>query len=142
MDRFVTLTAAVLDPTTHAVTLVNAGHLSPLLFRQRAAALEEAAPRTKAGVPLGVMEGFAFESCQTTLEPGDSLILYTDGLPDAVDQANERFNTRGIQSAVLDASGPSTPRALGERLVTAVRHHAAGREAPDDLTLVCLGRTA
>jgi serine phosphatase RsbU (regulator of sigma subunit)/pSer/pThr/pTyr-binding forkhead associated (FHA) protein len=142
MDRFVTLTAAVLDPATHAITLVNAGHLSPLLFRQRAAALEEAAPRKKAGVPLGVMEGFAFESCQATLEPGDSLILYTDGLPDAVDQANAPFGPRGIQSAVLDASGPSTPRALGERLVTAVRHHAAGRDAPDDLTLVCLGRTA
>ncbi len=140
MDRFVTLTAAVVDPRTHQVTLANAGHFSPLLFRQATAALSDAVPKKTAGVPLGIMEGYSFDSCQVVLEPGDSLILFSDGLHDMLNPANEAFGFPGIHSAVLEASGPATPRLIGERLLQAVTHHAAGREAPDDLTLVCFGR--
>ena len=140
MDRFVTLTAAVVDPLTHVVTLVNAGHFSPLLFRQTAAALSDAVPKKTAGVPLGIMEGYQFDSCQVTLEPGDSLILFSDGLHDMLSPGNKAFGLAGIHSAVLEASGPATPRLIGERLLQAVTHHASGREPPDDLTMVCFGR--
>ncbi|HVS36380.1 MAG TPA: PP2C family protein-serine/threonine phosphatase, partial [Gemmataceae bacterium] len=140
MDRFVTLTAAVVDPKTHVVTLVNAGHFSPLLFRQNGGSLADAVPKKTAGVPLGIMEGYAFESCQVTLDPGDSLILFSDGLHDMLSPGNEAFGLPGIHSAVLEASGPATPRLIGERLLQSVMHHASGREAPDDLTLVCFGR--
>jgi phosphoserine phosphatase RsbU/P len=140
MDRFVTLTAAVIDPRRHTVQLVNAGHFAPLLFRHAAATLTDAVPKAAAGVPLGIMQGYAFESCEVVLEPGDSLILFSDGLPDMLNPANEAFGFAGIQSAVLEASGPATPHILGERLLQAVTHHASGREAPDDLTLVCFGR--
>jgi serine phosphatase RsbU (regulator of sigma subunit) len=139
-DRFVTLAAAVLDPATHTVTLVNAGHPSPLLFRPGAAVLETAVPTKKVGVPLGVVRGYAFEACRAALRPGDCLVLYSDGLPEAVNHDNAAFGPGGIQSAVLDASGPTMARAVGERLVASVRRHAAGRQAPDDLTLVCFGR--
>jgi serine phosphatase RsbU (regulator of sigma subunit) len=140
MDRFVTLTAAVMDPKTNMVTLVNAGHFSPLLFRQSAAALADAVPKDIAGVPLGIMESYSFESCQVQLAEGDSLILFSDGLHDMLNPGNEAFGFAGIHAAVLEASGPSTPRLIGERLLQAVTHHAAGRDAPDDLTLVCFGR--
>ena len=140
MDRFVTLTAAIVDPRTHQVTLVNAGHFSPLLFHQAGAALSDAVPKKTAGVPLGIMEGYSFDSCEVTLEPGDSLILFSDGLHDMLNPGNEPFGFPGIHAAVLEASGPATPRLIGERLLQAVTHHAAGREAPDDLTLVCFGR--
>ncbi len=140
MDRFVTLTAAVMDPRTHVVTLVNAGHFSPLLFCQSTASLTDAVPKKTAGVPLGIMEGYSFDSCQVTLGPGDSLILFSDGLHDMLSPGNEAFGLPGIHSAVLEASGPATPRLIGERLLQAVMHHASGREAPDDLTLVCFGR--
>ena len=139
-DRFVTLAAAVIDPRSHVVTLANAGHFSPLLYRQSAGSLTDAIPKKVAGVPLGIMEGFAFDMCEVTLEPGDSLVLYSDGLPDMLSPANEPFGYPGIHEAVLEASGPSTPRSLGERLLQAVTHHASGHEAPDDLTLVCFGR--
>ena len=140
MDRFVTLTAAVIDPRRHAVQLVNAGHFAPLVFRHAAATLADAVPKAAAGVPLGIMQGYAFESCEVELGPGDSLILFSDGLPDMLNPSNEAFGFPGIQSAVLEASGPATPHILGERLLQAVTHHASGREAPDDLTLVCFGR--
>ena len=141
-DRFVTLTAAVIDPVRHVITLVNAGHFSPLFFRPRTGSLTDAIPKKTAGVPLGILEGFTFETCQVTLEPGDSLVLFSDGLPDMLSPANEPFGYPGIQAAVLGTSGPATPRMLGDRLLRAVTHHANGHDAPDDLTLVCFGRIA
>jgi phosphoserine phosphatase RsbU/P len=140
MDRFVTLTAAVIDPVHHVITLVNCGHFSPLHFSPGAASLADAVPKKTAGVPLGIMEGYTFDSCQVTLAPGDSLIMFSDGLPDMLSPGNQPFGPDGIQTALMEASGPATPRILGERLLQAVTHHASGREAPDDLTLVCFGR--
>jgi hypothetical protein len=61
MDRFVTLAVAVLDPARHAVSLVNAGHVPPLLYRPGTGLLE-AMPKERAGVPLGILEGFAYEA--------------------------------------------------------------------------------
>jgi serine phosphatase RsbU (regulator of sigma subunit)/pSer/pThr/pTyr-binding forkhead associated (FHA) protein len=141
MDRFVTLAAAVLDPERHTVTLVNAGHLSPLIYRRGSGTLVEALAKDIAGVPLGIMGGVAFDTAQVLLQPGDSLVLYTDGVHDALDVREQQFTPKGVQRAVQDA-GAATPRALGERIVKAVQQHAAGRPPYDDVTLVCLGRTA
>src|SRR5260370_35174619 len=55
MDRFITLAVAVLDPATGVVTLVNAGHPSPLLFRQAAGTVQECVPRKVSGRALGIM---------------------------------------------------------------------------------------
>jgi phosphoserine phosphatase RsbU/P len=140
MDRFVTLTAAVIDPERHVITLANAGHDSPMFYHQKESSLTDAVPSEVAGLPLGIMEGYVFNSCQVTLAPGDCLVLFSDGLTDMLNHQGERFGFPGIEAAVLDASGPATPRILGERLLQAVMHHASGREAPDDLTLVCFGR--
>jgi serine phosphatase RsbU (regulator of sigma subunit)/pSer/pThr/pTyr-binding forkhead associated (FHA) protein len=140
MDRFVTLAAAVLDPAAHAVTLVNAGHLSPLLYRQASGAFEEAVPKELAGVPLGVLEDYPYESHTVSLQPGDSLLLFTDGVTDALDTRNAAFSLHGIQTALAAVAAPS-PRNLVERITKAVEQHAAGRDPHDDITLVCLGRT-
>jgi serine phosphatase RsbU (regulator of sigma subunit) len=141
LDRFVTLAAAVLDPARHTVTLVNAGHPSPLLYRKAGGALQDAVPRATAGVPLGMLEGFAYESCQLTLQPGDNLLLFSDGVPDALDVRNNPFSMKGVQR-VLQESGAVSAAVVGDRLVKAVHQHATSREPHDDITLVCLGRTA
>lgn len=142
MDRFVTLIAAVLDSERHMVTLVNAGHLSPLLYRSSTGTLEEAMTKDAAGVPLGIMDGFSFESVQLPLQPGDSLILFTDGVPDAVSAMGEQFQMEGVFAAFKGA-GAASPRGLGERLIRSVQQHALGQSHPhDDITLVCLGRSA
>ncbi len=140
MDRFITLLAAVLEPSRHQVTLVNAGHLSPLLFRRASRQLEDAVPKEVAGVPLGIMEGYAFESFTVALEPGDSLLLFTDGVTDALDVRNTPFSAQGMQAALRGLEEPS-PRNLVERIARAVQKHAAGRDPHDDITLVCFGRT-
>jgi serine phosphatase RsbU (regulator of sigma subunit) len=141
IDRFITLAVLVLDPNRHQVTLVNASHPSPLLYRSSTGLLEEAMPRDACGMPLGIMEDQSYSSCEVELQPGDSLLLFTDGVTDAVNLRMESFGVSGIWAAVQNA-GPLSPRTLGERIVSAVKRHAAGRSQHDDITLVCFGRTS
>jgi serine phosphatase RsbU (regulator of sigma subunit)/pSer/pThr/pTyr-binding forkhead associated (FHA) protein len=139
MDRFITLALAVLDPQAHTLTLVNGGHPSPLLYRRSDGSLGEAVPRDLVGLPLGMAGGVEYASCRVVLEPGDSLLLFTDGVPEARDVKDVLFGTERVRSA-LDG-GPPSAQALGERVIGAVKQHAAGRSQFDDITLVCVSRT-
>jgi serine phosphatase RsbU (regulator of sigma subunit) len=138
MDRFVTLAVAVLDPARHAVQLVNAGHLPPLLYRPGRGTVE-AMPKERVGVPLGILEGFAFAAYPVSLRPGDSLLLFSDGVTDAVNLGQQAFGAQGITAAVQELD-PASPHTLGEHIIRGVQQHAAGRAPVDDITLVCLGR--
>lgn len=139
MDRFVTLAAAVLDPNENVVTLVNAGHLTPLIYRAATRALAEAMPTESAGVPLGILESHQYSSSQIALEPGDTLLLFSDGVCDAINSEGARFENKGIGTALKNLTS-LTPTQIGESIVKAVKQHSLGRSAADDITLVCLGR--
>jgi serine phosphatase RsbU (regulator of sigma subunit) len=138
-DRFVTLAVAVLDPARHTATLVDAGRLSPLLFRQATGQFQEAVPPEKSGVPLGIMQGFQFEPCQVALSPGDLLLMFTDGVTNSVNVQNKALGARGLEEA-LKGVAPSAPRAVVEQVMRTVKQHAVGRLPIDDVTLVALSR--
>lgn len=140
MDRFVTLAVIVLDPLRHTATLVSAGHPSPILTRRDGSPMQDAMPKTTAGLPLGMVEGCPYDSYQIQLQPGDNLFLFSDGVPDALDARNNPFNMTGIQR-VLTEVGVVSPTVLGDRMIKAVAQHASNRDPHDDITLVCLGRT-
>ncbi len=137
-DRFVTLVTAVLDPLENYVTLVNAGHMSPLVYRRATGQCEDAMSASVGGVPLAVDEEFPYESCRVPLHAGDSILLFSDGVTDAMDVHNRQFHMKGVCSTVCGER--QTPSGLGERLVQAVARHSAGRSQHDDITLVCFGR--
>jgi serine phosphatase RsbU (regulator of sigma subunit) len=138
VDRFVTLAAAVLDPARHEVTLVNAGHLAPLLYRV-GTGWQEAVDKNASGLPLGIMEGSRYETCTVNLRPGETLILYTDGVTDALNVRREAFGQEGVDRT-LKATGSPTPAAVVERLAKAIEQHSKGSDPHDDVTLVSLGR--
>ena len=138
MDRFVTLAAAVLDPVTHTVTLVNAGHPTPLLIRKGVLQPEDARSKEIIGLPLGVMEDYTYESHQIQLLAGDVLLLFSDGVTDAMDKENVQINMQAIHSALSD--GELGPKALVERIEKNLHQYSAGRSQHDDITLVCFGR--
>lgn len=138
MDRFVTLTAAVLDASTHTVTLVSAGHQSPLLYRKAKNAVEDAISNDVVGLPLGVVDGVPYDACQVQLNPGDFLLAFTDGVSDAKDRNEVQFGMRGVHNVLKE--GPYTSQSVGERLIKAVRLHASGCKQYDDITVVCFGR--
>lgn len=141
MDRFVTVGLAVLDPAAHTVTLLSGGHGSPLLYRPSPGELAPAMPREMGGPPLGMIEGLPFDSYQVRLAPGESLVMYTDGVDESMNTRGEKFRQEGIER-VLKAAGPASPRELGERLVAAVKQHALNRDPHDDVTVVIVGRRA
>ncbi|MBY0228873.1 MAG: SpoIIE family protein phosphatase [Gemmataceae bacterium] len=139
-DRFVTLAALVLDPAAHTLAVVNAGHPPPLVCRHATGAVEEVAPRSASGSALGVNGGYEYQALEARLEPGDTVVMYSDGLPDAQDAKGRAFKKKGIL-AVLEGNRLG-PRAAAERLLEAVEKHSAGCEQFDDIALVSFGRTA
>jgi sigma-B regulation protein RsbU (phosphoserine phosphatase) len=138
LDRFVTLGVGLLDAHMHQVTFVNAGHLPPLIYRKATNAFTEAAGGDQAGFPLGVQEGSPYEACTVELQPGDSVLLFTDGVTDAKNKQEVSFQMAGVKQAIMD--GPMTPTAMGQRLIAAVKQHALGCKQHDDITVVCFGR--
>jgi serine phosphatase RsbU (regulator of sigma subunit)/pSer/pThr/pTyr-binding forkhead associated (FHA) protein len=139
MDRFVTLAAVFLDPSTHTATMVSGGHPSPLLFKPASGELVPAMDKDVGGPPLGMIDSLEFDTCQVKLEPGESLILYTDGVDESMNIKGEKFDMHGIEK-VIKESGGAGPKELVERLVAAVHHHATGRPPHDDVTVVAFGR--
>jgi sigma-B regulation protein RsbU (phosphoserine phosphatase) len=140
-DRFVTLAALVLDPANHTLTVVNAGHPSPLLCRPGSSDLQDVVPNADAGLMLGVMPGYPYESRQVVLKPGDVVVVYTDGITDATNADGKRLGSAALRRMILKAGGLPAP-ALAQHILRTVEEFAAGAEQADDLTLVCLGRTA
>jgi serine phosphatase RsbU (regulator of sigma subunit) len=143
LDRFITFVLAVIDPHTHEITLVNAGHLSPFLYRPGDSYMVEVTPRKAIGVPLGIMEPFAFEACKITLAPGESLILLTDGVIDACDTRNTCFGVEGLEQALVAAAKADShlsAEGLLDGIVRAVKQHSIDRGLGDELTLVAVRR--
>lgn len=137
--RFVTLAAAVLDPAAHAVTVVNAGHPPPLV-RRADGTVEEATGEGASGLPLGVAEDQTYGTCEVRLGPGDAVLLYSDGVPEALDAGENQFGDDALRAAF--AAAGRTPAAGVEALAAAVRKHGVGCEPNDDITLACFGRAA
>jgi phosphoserine phosphatase RsbU/P len=139
IDRFVTLEAALLDPVAHRVTFVNAGHLPALIYRRATGTIEEAMARDLAGFPLGVAEGVPYDAATVSLSPGDVVALFTDGVTEAKNRADQEFELKGVHAAM--AAGPMAPEEVGKRVVAAVKQHALGCKQHDDITFVSFGRT-
>jgi serine phosphatase RsbU (regulator of sigma subunit) len=97
-----------------------------------------------AGPPLGLVEGYAYPPAEISLQLGDSLLLYTDGVTDSLNTQNKAFALKGIRDALLDdsavGSGLCRPDMIGGRLLEGVRRHAAGKAQNDDIAVVCFGR--
>ena len=143
-DRFVTLTAMILDPVMHTLTMVNAGHMNPKLYKGTNGELSEAISNDATGLPLGVIPGFDYEFATITLELGDTIAVFTDGVTDAMSPAGEMFGADRVDRFLCpdDSSLPDSvrPKRMGEKLVAEVRKHASGVPQNDDIAVVCFGR--
>lgn len=135
-DRFITLVLAVLDPAQHEVTIVNAGHMAPLL-RTAAGTVEEVS-QGGAALPLGVDNDVDYDSFTLALAPGDSLTLYTDGFSEAMNMANEFYGADRLRAGLAAASGGVA--ALGQHVLDDVRRFVGSRPQADDMCVTCFGR--
>lgn len=138
-DKFVTLVAALLDPVSHTVTFVNAGHNLPILYRHATGKLESAFDAAHGGLPIGLVENTAYEECSIQLAPGDIVVMFSDGMIDARNTKETPFTLNGVYKALR--KGPFTASALADVLITDVEEHSKGCQQFDDMTVACFGRT-
>lgn len=136
-DRFVTLVLGVLDPRRHEVTIVNAGHLLPLW--RHATGKVEVVGQEEGGLPLGVDGDSQYDQFTMTLGPGESLLFYSDGIPDAMNDAGAFYGNSRLH-VQLNNSGGADVVALGESLLDDVRRFVGNRAQSDDMCLTCFGR--
>ena len=135
-DRFITLILVVLDPVTHHYWLVNAGHWPALL--KKVTGEVRFVGEEKAGPPLGVTNNVAYDSFVGTFDPGDLLILFTDGMVDAMNSNGDAFGQTRIIDVVRRSSG--SPEDVGNRLVQEIHRFVGQRPQTDDMCLVVVGR--
>lgn len=136
--RFVTFVATLLDPATHKVQFVNAGHMSPMI-RHADGTVEELGDDAT-GVPIGVMEDFPYQQVERTLRPGDTVVIYTDGVSEAMNFEGELYGLERLREFI--SRSPPGAGELGALIREDVRRHADGRPQNDDITLMVFGRTA
>ena len=137
-DRFVTLLVAVLDPVAHRLTLVNAGHMPPLLRDARGRVRPVGAEES--GIPLGVEPDQSYAALDVEIAPGTTVVLYTDGISEAMNHAHRPYGVRRLERMVAEAHGGAAE--VGRHLLADVERHTAGQVRSDDICIVCLGRSA
>ena len=131
---FVTVFCGILDLDTGRVDYTNAGHLPPLLLRGAGGASWVQLPP---GLVLGVSENPGYETRSLTLGPQDTLLLYTDGVTEAMNAGKELFSEDRLL-AFARAQTCANPKDLVDGLLSAVQRFAGDEPQSDDVTLLAL----
>jgi phosphoserine phosphatase RsbU/P len=126
IGKFVTMVYGVLDAGSRELTLASAGHLRPLLINHHCAFLE-----LDTGLPLGLGES-TYPQCTVTLAPGTQLLLYTDGITEAMDSTEQEYGPARLIEHFL------RPGACVDGLIAEVQRFGAGSDRTDDATAVLI----
>ena len=136
-NRFVTLFYAELDPTTGALSFLNAGHNPPIIIHAAGTTEHLGA----SGIPLGIMAEAPYREGRTQLHPGDVLVVYSDGVTETQNPQGEEFGPELLLDVVsrnIDASAA----AIRDKIEASLTKFAQGTPAVDDITLVIVKRQA
>lgn len=127
--RFTTAFLAEFDPASRSLRYINAGHNAPVL-RRRSGAVERL---SAGGLPLGIMAETKYESGEATLQTGDWLVIFTDGLIEAVNSSEEEYGEDRMLS-VLQAGAESAPNEMLSRMMVNVDAFVGTTPQHDDIT--------
>jgi sigma-B regulation protein RsbU (phosphoserine phosphatase) len=138
---FITLFYALLEPQAGQVAYVNAGH-NPALFFQRGKRPGQGAMSRlgRTGMALGVESETPYKQRSLALKPGDFLVMYTDGVTDALDAQGQSFGMERLESLVL-AHREETAGEMSQALESAIRNFTGGAPGFDDITLLIVRRS-
>jgi sigma-B regulation protein RsbU (phosphoserine phosphatase) len=140
-SRFITLFLASFTPSTGRLEFVNAGQTPPLLRRQNGS-IERL---MSGGVALGMFEGSQYDAGELHLNPGDALLMYSDGLTEAESPDGVPFDEAGLERTLALFAGAYQQTAaaeLGKAVFDAVERHRRDQRLQDDLTVLVLSRLA
>jgi sigma-B regulation protein RsbU (phosphoserine phosphatase) len=131
---FVTLFFGVLDPTSRRLSYANAGHNPPQLFRAKEGKFEAL---EVTGVALGMMDEMEYEEKEIELQSEDVLVLYTDGLVEAMDHNQQLFGLERLTTSIR-ASTDLTAQQILDRILTDISSFSRGLEQSDDITAIVI----
>ncbi len=131
-NRFITLFCATLDPDGH-FTYINAGHNPPVLARANG----EAETLTTKSVLLGAFDFVEYKPRQTRLAPGDVVVMYTDGVTEAVNADNQMFGDERLEKLVREGAHLGAEE-IKQWIMDEVLNFTAGLPQGDDITMIVL----
>ena len=134
--RFITLVMAVLEPESHRLTLANAGHLPPLV--RKADGTLSAVTESETGLPLGISPEHVYHDTVLELQPDEVVLMYTDGVTEAMNGEREIFHRRRLEGSLAHA--PGRVEQVIRTVVSDVEEFAEGHAQRDDLCMVGLRR--
>ena len=129
-NHYATLFFGVYDETTRVLQYANCGHLPPIL-RRSTGRLDRLQPTATV---IGLFDEWDCRTAETTLAPGDTLVVFSDGASEAVNAADEEFGEERL-AAIVDGQSQAGAAALLDAIVAAVTEHG-GTQQYDDLTLI------
>jgi sigma-B regulation protein RsbU (phosphoserine phosphatase) len=134
-NRFITFFMCMVDGNTGDLVFANAGHNPPLLMRSdgRVEWLESG------GCPLGILAMMKYEETRNRLDPGDVLVIFSDGVTDAMNPEGDEFSEVRLATVVSEHRAESSGSIL-DAVNRAIAQWAAGTPLPDDLTLLVARR--
>jgi len=137
-DMFVSLLYLILERGSHNITLARAGHEPPLLLRSASGEVETIEPQ---GLAAGIDRGNVFrrvvKDFRFTMEPGDILTLYTDGLIEATNPSGDEFGIEGL-TKLISGSADKSPREIVDFVEESVSAFSDGSVQNDDITLIAV----
>lgn len=134
-NRYVTLFYSELDQQTHQLTYINAGHNPPLLVRANG----KVATLDIGGFPAGITQFADYQEGRVGIEPGDVLVVYSDGVTESLDEQGEEFGEARLIEIVQKNRG-RTAAGLRDRIDEALAKFVGKAKSVDDLTLVIVKR--
>ena len=134
-SRFITFFYAVYDPVSGTLTYVNAGQ-NPPLVRRGPGRYERLAAT---GIALGMFDQSSYSALETRIDPGEMLVLYSDGITEAENPEGQPLEEAGLQ-VILDSYPDESPAGLSTQIIKGVERYAQASRFTDDLTILILKR--
>jgi serine phosphatase RsbU (regulator of sigma subunit) len=137
-DLFLSAFYGILEPATGALLYANAGHNRPLWYRAATGELTELSAR---GVILGAFEEITMEEQRIVIEPGDVLLLYTDGIPEGMNVEGRMMGMQRLAEVLKQNAHRDTP-GISQAIIEVYNRFTAGAEQSDDVTYTVVKREA
>jgi len=131
-DRFATLFYGVFDSVTSTLSYSNAGHNPPLVIRRDGSVVR----LETSGLPVGLFADSTYEEAVVQLQPGDTVIAYTDGVTEAVSPSGEEWGVEGLRKAAVESKAREAEEVV-DAIFTSLDEFSRGRQA-DDATVAIL----
>ncbi len=135
-NKFLTLFYGGLDPNTGTLTYSNGGHNAPIFVR-RSGEIERL---DKGGLPIGMMQSVVYQEASVAFEPGDVLVIYSDGITESINEREEEFDEERLIEVVKNNLGRSAS-GIRDRIDEALSRFVGTTAPVDDMTLMIIKRT-